>query len=740
MALSLVGPLVGFGFAAKNSRDLHIADAESQTRNAALVLREQASRVFETHELILDTTERAIRGMDWATITSSETVHHELARLKAGRPHIHSIWITAPDGKSHATSLRFPAPNVDVTDREHFRVLRQRDVGVFVSAPVQGRTSGVQVFNVARRLPSSDGTFNGVIVAAIEQAYFSKLWSEVMPGLPHLTSIVRRDGEVLAVEPWDWVKAPPRTGPVFANAVSKSDRGTFHARSVATEIERLYAYERIGDRDLYLTVAVDNDVILGAWRRDTAGYAAFALAAALGLFTLSFLAWRLTGRELAAATSALQERERRERAEAAMREVQHFEALGRLTGGVAHDFNNLLMIVQGSAQALKRRIAKVEDGKVQAFLEAILTAVQRGESLTRQLLAFSRRSAHEPTNIDLKRSAPDLQATLSRSTRGNIQISLSVPDGTWPVYADASALEIALINLAVNARDAMPDGGRLTVRATNATLTDGRDGGTGLRGEFVALIVRDTGTGIPEPDLKHVFEPFFTTKQVGKGTGLGLSQVYGFTKQSGGAVTIASEMGRGTTVTLYLPRGSEEARAITYSSRLAEPVTGKGRVLLVEDNPEVAKATESLLVSAGFEARHVISAEAAFAALEQGEIFDVVLSDIVMEGGMSGLDLSKRLRQDRPDLPVVLMTGYSEALAEGSIGEITVLSKPFGEMELVTALGPGPIKVFDGRRFRDSRPSQGGLNESRLFLADREAVYADQAAPAHRHARQASGR
>jgi signal transduction histidine kinase/ActR/RegA family two-component response regulator len=395
-------------------------------------------------------------------------------------------------------------------------------------------------------------------------------------------------------------------------------------------------------------------------------------AGALSLALVAALLW-LLGREIRL--------DRRE--EAALADAQRLEALGRMTGGVAHDFNNLLMIMQGSAEALKRRRGDAES--TAKFADAILSAAERGQAITHQLLAFARRGSHEPVSFDLRSRMADLVTLLKGSTRGDIHIGVLVPDDTWPVHADPNALEVALINLAVNARDAMPAGGKLMVTARNVSLHKGRDEGTGLVGDFVALTVRDTGIGIPHDHLGRVFEPFFTTKATGKGTGLGLSQVYGFARQSGGAVTVASALDQGSTFTLYLPRGTGTP-APAPAHDLPDHQGDGGRVLLVEDNREVAQVTEGMLIAAGYKVVSVHRPEAALEVLDRGETFDVVLSDIVMEGGVSGLDLAARLRERRPDLPILLMTGYSEALATGSSRGLRVLSKPFREAELIAAL------------------------------------------------------
>jgi signal transduction histidine kinase/CheY-like chemotaxis protein len=373
----------------------------------------------------------------------------------------------------------------------------------------------------------------------------------------------------------------------------------------------------------------------------------------------------------------------REREQAAMAEGQRLEALGRMTGGVAHDFNNILMIAMGSAEALKRRRANPD--QVTRFADAILSAANRGQLLTRQLLAFARRSTQEPISFHLQERVGDLGGLLDRSTRGDIVTAVSIPNETWPIYADPNALEVALINLAVNARDAMPNGGRLSVQAMNVTLESGRDSETGLRGDYVALVVRDSGAGIPKEHLSRIFEPFYTTKPTGKGTGLGLSQVFGFAKQSNGTLTVTSKIGEGTTFTLYLPRSTQPPREPPARDPSIETRSG-GRLLLVEDNHEVAQVTEAMLASAGYAITWANSGKAALDIIDKGEPVDIVLSDVVMEGGLSGLELAPLLRKRRPGLPIVLMTGYSEALAKSSSSGFPVLAKPFAQADAIQVL------------------------------------------------------
>jgi two-component system NtrC family sensor kinase len=379
----------------------------------------------------------------------------------------------------------------------------------------------------------------------------------------------------------------------------------------------------------------------------------------------------------------LREIKLRRQEELGMEAVRRLEALGRMTGGVAHDFNNLLMIMQGSAEGIKRRVADQE--RRQAYADAILAAVQRGQSLTRQLLAFAQRGAHEPVSFRIQDRASELKDLLSRSVRENVEVRLSVPADTWPVRADPNALEVALINLAVNASDAMPKGGPVSITASNVILTGGREGEPALEGSFVAIAVQDAGTGIEPEHIDRIFEPFFTTKGQGKGTGLGLSQVYGFAQQSGGAITVKGRPGQGSTFTLFLPRALQTPVA-PGSPAQAQMGNNKGRILLVEDNLPVAEVTAAMLSDAGYEVTRSASASAALNLLKARRDFDVILSDIVMEEGISGLDLARHVRKTWPELPLVLMTGYSEALKRANLSGVPYVFKPFTQQEILAAL------------------------------------------------------
>jgi PAS domain S-box-containing protein len=384
--------------------------------------------------------------------------------------------------------------------------------------------------------------------------------------------------------------------------------------------------------------------------------------------------------------------ERLRRAQQQLAQSQKMEALGQLTGGVAHDFNNMLMVVSGNAESLRRRLSQPADLRA---VEAIELAAARGESLTRQLLAFSRRQPLNPTVVHLRDRLAAFRDVLASSARGDITLTIDIRRTIWPVALDIAELELALVNLVVNARDAMPDGGTITITAKNKALHPD-DTAEGLHGDFVALSVADTGCGVEPELLSKVFEPFFTTKQREQGTGLGLAQVYGFARQSGGAAAISSEPGKGATVTIYLPRSHRlpavEAVADTEVGGAA-PQTGSETILLVEDNPEVDEVAGMLLEELGYRVVHANSAAAALTRIASGEPVDLVFTDVVMPGDLDGIGLAARIRREFPGLAVVLTSGYAKAANNAAVG-FPILRKPYR----LEALGRAIRHALDARQ------------------------------------------
>ena len=360
-------------------------------------------------------------------------------------------------------------------------------------------------------------------------------------------------------------------------------------------------------------------------------------------------------------------------AQAQLFQSQKLEAIGQLTGGIAHDFNNLLTVVTSGLQLLVRT---ADEAHRTRLIKRIEEAAWRGADLTRRLLAFARRQPLSPQPLDIARHVAGLSELLRHGLREDIEIRIAMPDGLWPVQADLGALELALLNLAVNARDAMPQGGSLVLGARNVAPSSGVAERLGMTtGDYVGLSVTDTGTGMSADVLERVFEPFFTTKPAGKGTGLGLAQVYGFARQSGGTAWVDTREGQGTTVSILLPRATHAPapRPPTASPPRPAPWPDHLSVLVVEDDDEVAAMVVDMLQQLGHHGLRVSTLAAAIAVLSGGETVDLIFTDVLLAGGGSGLDLAREVARRGLKLPIVLTSGYGG----GMTGRLAAAKLPF---------------------------------------------------------------
>ncbi|SFP59659.1 His Kinase A (phospho-acceptor) domain-containing protein [Bradyrhizobium sp. Ghvi] len=377
------------------------------------------------------------------------------------------------------------------------------------------------------------------------------------------------------------------------------------------------------------------------------------------------------------------EMEERARVEETLRQAQKIEAIGQLTGGVAHDFNNLLMVISGGLDMLDRQ---TDPNRRRRLMEGMIQAAQRGASLTRQLLAFSRRQTLRPEPVDVAMQIGGMRELLDRSLRGDVHVEFDFPDQLWPVEVDPGELELVILNLAVNARDAMPNGGTIVVRGENLPEVSEKE----ISGDYVRLSVIDTGVGMPPEILSRAFEPFFTTKEIGKGSGLGLAQVHGFATQSRGTVRIKSQLGQGTSIELYLPRSKDlpsKQRHLIDFNKARPKKNDEGQVLLVEDDEEVAALVGEMLAQLGYGVTRAASAAAALGALADGRPVDLIFSDIMMPGGMNGVELAREIKRRRSDVPVLLTSGYAQAsVHEAQDAGIQILPKPYQLEELAAAL------------------------------------------------------
>ena len=373
--------------------------------------------------------------------------------------------------------------------------------------------------------------------------------------------------------------------------------------------------------------------------------------------------------------------------EEALRQSRKMEAVGQLTGGIAHDFNNMLAVVMGSLELLARRMA-TDDARAKRYIDAATEGAKRAANLTQRLLAFSRQQPLQPEPIDVNRLVTGMSDLLMHSLGGAVQLETVLAGGLWPVHADPNQLENVVLNLAINGRDAMPGGGKMTVETQNAHL-DSRYAAEEIGiapGQYVLIAVTDTGTGMPQEVIDKAFDPFFTTKGVGKGTGLGLSQVYGFIKQSGGHVRIYSEIGQGSTVKLYLPRLVGHKLSSNAADADVDIPLGERHelILVVEDEPAVRQFSSDALTELGYRVLEAESAKVALQLLDANPEIALIFTDIVMPE-MNGAKLAELARKKRPDVPILFTTGYTRnAVVHNGVVDagVELIGKPYTIEEL----------------------------------------------------------
>ena len=394
-------------------------------------------------------------------------------------------------------------------------------------------------------------------------------------------------------------------------------------------------------------------------------------------------------RELTEANDRLKaEAEERGRVEEALRQSLKMEAVGQLTGGLAHDFNNLLAGISGSLQLMNMRVSQGRTAEIGRYMGAAMTSVERAAALTHRLLAFSRRQTLDPKPTVVNSLIEGMRDMFSRTVGPGVKIETSLAPELWPTLCDPNQLENALLNLVINARDAMPDGGHITIETSNCVLADSRSlqidslSGRVPNGEYIALFVIDTGSGMPSSVIERAFDPFFTTKPIGQGTGLGLSMIYGFVQQSGGHVLLRSAEGHGTTVAIYLPRymGAEMGvETIEGVAPIPQAEAGVA-VLLVEDKPAVRMVMADVLRDNGYTVMEANTGDHALRQIRSSARIDLLLSDVGLPGGMNGRQLADAAREHRPHLKVLFVTGYDEqaALGSGLMAQgMAILTKPF---------------------------------------------------------------
>jgi two-component system NtrC family sensor kinase len=689
MAASLLAPALLFAFAAWNShRNLAALTDERLTRSLD-VEQEEAQRTFQLVDLALNSVKDLVADMSADDIrVNQERLHQLLQKLDAQIPLLQSIWIYDQNGRPLVTSWVQPAPDESFADRDFIRAHAADDGATYYGQVYESRFGAQPFFTVSQRIMHDD-TFVGVLEISVLPSNFFQFFATLAYAQGQQFALIRDDGLFLARYPMAPPGAPTRLNKQagFGRTIAATPAGGLYTTvSEIDHIERRFAARRLLGTPLYVTTGFATSAIRNEWLWGMAAHLIYGIPVTLFLFVSLFAVLLRTQRLYA-------EINRRAAAEDALRQSQKLDAIGHLTGGVAHDFNNLLTIIIGNLEAAQRQLDRWTDGaqiKLARRLESAMHGAERAATLTKRLLAFSRQQPLNPALLDVNRVLNGLSDFLRRALGEDVSLEIVGSGGLWPVEADAAELEAAILNLAVNARDAMPEGGKLTIEASNSYLDDGysRRHADVRPGQYVQIAVTDTGSGMAKDVIDRAFEPFFTTKESGQGTGLGLSQVYGFVKQSGGHVKIYSEAGEGTTVKIYLPRFfgkasmAEQAAGAPSRSR-----SGEG-VLVVEDDDDVRTYVVETLAGLGYQVLEAAEADSALRLLDQDPCVQLLLTDVVMPG-LNGRKLAEEAKLRRPDLKVLYMTGYSRnaIVHQGRLDiGVDLLQKPISSEQLAAAV------------------------------------------------------
>jgi two-component system NtrC family sensor kinase len=689
VAASIVLPIAIFVFAAWVSYDRHVAEARDRLQRNLNTIYEHALKVFETFELSARYLDEMLADTTEADIRKREADFN--ARLKSitdTLPQLRDLWVISASGAPLVSGTVYPMPKIDLSDRDYFRVHKEDPAsGTFVSEVLRARAADTTFFTLSRRIRGPNNSFGGVTTVSIAPEYFINFYAKLPP--PGVSALIRDDGAILARYP-DLSQRLQRLAPdstVMRSIREHPAEGFVTGASPFDGQTRLFAYRKMPRYNIYVVSAIDSDEILRDWLKNMASHLIFGFPATIAMIGLGFVALRRTRREVIAHTQLQQEVARRERTELALQQALKMEAVGRLTGGVAHDFNNLLTAILGNVDLALRR-APEGDERLRRSLNSARQASERAASLVQRLLAFSRQHPLEEKAVDVNRLVQGMSELLRRTIGETITVETVLAGALWKTAVDPNQLENALLNLAVNARDAMPDGGRLTIETANTYLDESyvaANAADVAPGQYVLVAVSDTGSGMSKDVIERAFEPFFTTKPTGAGTGLGLSMVYGFVKQSRGHIKIYSEAGEGTSIKIYLPRLVDESTVDPWLPN--EPAPGAEasakrpeRILLVEDDEEVNRFSSEVLRDEGYEVISTHEGASGLRLLDANPDVRLLFTDVVLPGGMNGRQLADEALRRRPDLKVLFTTGYTRnaIIHHGRLdADVELLTKPF---------------------------------------------------------------
>jgi signal transduction histidine kinase/ActR/RegA family two-component response regulator len=679
-------------------RSAILDNTERQMARLDMVFAEQTGRAVETIDFILRAGIDALQAQRVNDHPETAIVERQILRRMEGVRQVRRVAFADATGRIILSEPPVGIQELPTAGKNLFaKFAATTDAGLLISEPFQ-TPDGTWTALLGRAIRHPDsGAFEGAAFAWINLAYFEDFYRAVELNENGAIILHHRDGTVLARYPHSdkamgssFADLPP-----FRDVLSHSMAGTVLMESPIDGSIRVLAIRALKAFPLAVQVSVDESRVLEDWRRQAFIFTLLAVGASAVIVTqLLLLAQRshevevLAGEFRAAsevaqqANSALREQmSERERAEAALRQAQRIEAVGQLTGGVAHDFNNLLTVILGNLDLVEATEGR--DPRTPERLVAMRGAAERGARLTGQLLAFARRQPLAARPVDLNGVVTGMDGLLRSALGANVRLRNRLADNLWPALVDPTQIELVILNLAINARDAMPAGGDIEIETGNVHLGAPKRAEEAAAGDYVMVRVSDTGTGMTPEVLTKAFEPFFTTKPVGAGSGLGLSQVFGTARQSGGDVTIESEPGRGTTVTLHLPRAPVDAAPAPPAPGAPDAAGADSRlVLLVDDDAAVRRTTAELLRAQGFTVKEADGGRAALDCLQQEPDISVLVTDVVMPD-INGVVLAETAREMRPRLAVVYMSGYADlAGLTGGAAIGRLVRKPFRPSEL----------------------------------------------------------
>ncbi len=659
MAAALLLPLLLFVYSSwRVYGDINKA-ADERIDRSLEVLHEHALNAFHSVEFAISTLEDVMEGMSDEEIKKNEEkLHGRLKKIDQASETVESLWVVDRAGLALVSSYGFPLPKpFSLADRDYFQAHLKQNMRAYVGEVLVPRLrTGSPFFSISRRRKSPTGIFNGIIEASVSPEDFQKFYSNISRNVESYYALVRADGAFLA-------RYPVRDGRLGENAalrqqiVSSPETGKYTVVAQLDGIERRIGYRKLADYPVYVLAGVRTSAIHEEWLSTMASHLIFGLPATALLFGITALALQRTRR-------LYDEAKRREMAEDALRQAQKMEAIGQLTGGVAHDFNNLLTVIIGNLDIAQRQLkssAADAGAKLETFMKNAMQGARRASALTQRLLAFSRRQPLDPKPLKADKLVRGIEDLMRQSLGETIEIEIVGSGSLWQIEADPIQLESAILNLALNARDAMPNGGKLTVETSNAFLDENyvRQNSDTPAGQYVQIAVSDTGTGMSPETIKRAFEPFFTTKVAGQGTGLGLSQVYGFAKQSGGHVKIYSELGEGTTVKIYMPRLFAETKDEVETEAVPASDGSSETILVVEDDTDVREYIVEILRELRYRVLDAGDAQSAMKSLvREGGAVDLILTDVVLPG-QNGRLFADEATARYSKLKVLFMTGYS---------------------------------------------------------------------------------